>query len=492
MTAYQNLTARFGKIATIQEALSMLGWDEAAVMPPAGGAARADQVATLAGIAHGMLTDPRTLDDIEFAKADDPVAARNLALMRHAHRRATSLPADLVETLTRTASLCEKTWREARRQSDFSMVAKPLAELVALVRQSAMALGEALTLSPYDALMDEHQPGIGAAETAMIFDRYEDFLNRALPLVEAAQAKRNSQAPGSAPFPEAMQEALCRRLSEAAGLDFRGARLDRSTHPFCGGTPTDIRITTRYDEGDFAVALMGVLHETGHALYEAGLPREFARQPVGQAAGMGAHESQSLIIEMQAARSDAYLTYLGPVLAEAFGQNTEDFALPRLQARLRRVERGFIRVEADELTYPAHVMLRFRLEQAMIAGDLAVADLPGAWNDGFKALLGRTPPDDAQGCLQDIHWYSGGFGYFPSYTLGAMAAAQLMAAARRALPDLDHALARGDFSPLTGWLRENVHRQGARYGFNDLLKSATGEGLNPALFEAHLTQRYLS
>ncbi len=491
MTAYQNLTARFGRIATVHEAMSMLGWDEAAVMPPAGGAARADQVATLAGIAHGMLADPGTSDELARAETDDPLAARNLELMRHAHRRATALPADLVEALARTSSLCEKTWREARRQADFSMVAKPLDELVKLVRESAMALGEALALSPYDALMDEHQPGIGAAEAAAIFDRYEAFLNRALPLAEAAQAKRDAKLPGAAPFPEAAQEALCRRLSAALGLDFKGARLDRSTHPFCGGTPTDIRITTRYDENDFAVALMGVLHETGHALYEAGLPRDHARQPVGFAAGMGAHESQSLIIEMQAARSDAYLTYLGPVLAEAFGQEAEDFALPRLQARLRRVERGFIRVEADEITYPAHVMLRFRLEQALISGDLGSNDLPGAWNDGFKALLGRTPPDDAQGCLQDIHWYSGGFGYFPSYTLGAMAAAQLMAAARRALPDLNEALARGDFSPLTGWLRQNVHRQGARFDFNDLLKAATGEALNPALFEAHLTRRYL-
>ncbi|HET9147670.1 MAG TPA: carboxypeptidase M32, partial [Acetobacteraceae bacterium] len=375
MTPYERLTARFARIDMVQEAIGILGWDEAVMMPPAGAAARADQMATLAGIAHEMLTDPRMGEDIESAGASPPgdaAAARNLALMRHAHRRATALPADLVEAIARASSSCEKIWREARRRSDFAMVAGALGELVVLMREAAACLGEALGLTPYDALMDEHQPGIGAAEVTAIFARYEAFLGRALPLAEEAQARRKARMPGAAPFPEPVQEALCRRLSAGLGLDYAGARLDRSAHPFCGGAPSDIRITTRYDAGDFAVALMGVLHETGHALYEAGLPHAHARQPVGRAAGMAAHESQSLIIEMQAARSDAYLAWLGPVLAEAFGQPAEEFALPRMQARLRRVERGFIRVEADEITYPAHVILRFRLEQALIAGELAV------------------------------------------------------------------------------------------------------------------------
>jgi carboxypeptidase Taq len=277
-------------------------------------------------------------------------------------------------------------------------------------------------------------------------------------------------------------------LSQAAGLDYSHARLDRSAHPFCGGTQTDIRITTRYDEADFCSALLGVLHETGHALYEQNLPPGFMRQPVGAAAGMATHESQSLIIEMQAVRSDAYLTYLAPVLSDAFEQAISVAALKR---RLRRVERSFIRVEADELTYPAHIILRFRLEQAMISGALGIADLPQAWGEGLQALLGITPPDDRRGCLQDIHWYDGAFGYFPSYTLGAMAAAQLMAAARRDVAELDDRLELGDLSPLVGWLQEHMHRQGSRLGFNALLAEATGEVLNPAAFEAHLRGRYL-
>jgi carboxypeptidase Taq len=235
-----------------------------------------------------------------------------------------------------------------------------------------------------------------------------------------------------------------------------------------------------------------VVHETGHALYERGLPETFARQPVGEAAGMAAHESQSLIVEMQACRSDAFLTWLGPELHATFDGDSAPYRPENLARLWRRISRGYIRVDADEMTYPAHVILRFRLEQALIDGTLAVADLPGAWNAGFNALLGIVPPDDARGCLQDIHWYDGAFGYFPSYTLGAMAAAQLMAAARRAEPGVDDGLARGDLSPLLAWLRAKVHGCGSLFEFNALLSEATGKPLDPADFEAHLAARYLS
>jgi len=489
MTAYQRLTDAFGRIAAVNEAAAMLGWDAAAMMPPGGAPARGEQMAVLAGISHEMLTAPAIADDLAEAAAPNDAAAANLALMTEAHRRATALPRDLVEARSRACSACETIWREARKNSDFAMVRGALTEVVNLTRQGAKILGETLKLSPYDALMSEHQRGIGAADVAPIFAAYEIFLQTALPAAEELQRQRPGEKLPPGPYPAAEQEALCRRLSQDAGLDFASARLDRSAHPFCGGTPTDIRITTRYDEDDFCSALMGVLHETGHALYEQNLPRQFARQPVGTAAGMGTHESQSLIMEMQAVRSDAYLSYLAPILSNAFGKG---ITMAALKSRLRHVERSFIRVEADEMTYPAHVILRFRLEQALIAGELAVADLPEAWNSGFNALLGITPPDDRRGCLQDIHWYDGAIGYFPSYTLGAMAAAQLMAAARKAIPTLDDSLAQGDFSPLTAWLTDNVHRHGARLGFNELLSAATGAPLNPNAFEAHLTARYLS
>ena len=493
MTAYDRLAARFARIATVNEASAMLSWDAAAMMPLGGAAARGDQLAVLAGLAHGLLVAPDAADDLAAAEAgDDPWRQANLALMRHAHARATSVPGDLVEAQARANSACDKIWREARRDSDFARVAPALSEVVNLTRQQAAALSEALGLSPYDALMDGYQRGIGAADVAPVFSAYAAFLHDALPRAEELQARHPAPVRPAGPFPAEKQEALCRHLSEAAGLEPAHFRLDRSAHPFCGGTPTDVRITTRYDEADFAQALMGVMHETGHALYERGLPAARARQPVGEAAGMAAHESQSLIVEMQACRSDAYLGWLAPLLLETFGGDPAAYDPANLGRLWRRVARSFIRVDADEMTYPAHVILRFRLEQSLVAGDLGVADLPAAWNEGMQALLGITPPDDARGCLQDIHWYDGAIGYFPSYTLGAMAAAQLMAAARRDVTGLDASLARGDLAPLVAWLRTHVHGRGSLLGFNDLLREATGKPLDPADFEAHLTVRYLA
>jgi carboxypeptidase Taq len=494
MTAYDRLTDRFARIATIGEASSVLGWDAAAMMPPGGGSARGDQLAVLAGLSHSMLVEPAVGDDLagaESAGERDPWRAANLRLMRHAYTRATALPPDLVEASARANSACEKVWREARRKSDFAMVRPHLQEVLRLTREAADALAPALGLSPYDALMDGFQRGMRAADVTPVFAEYEAFLRRSLPRAEERQARNPAPVRPAGPFPIDVQEALCRRLSGRLGLDFTHARLDRSAHPFSGGTPTDVRITTRYDEADFTQAVLAVVHETGHALYERGLPADHARQPVGEAAGMATHESQSLIVEMQACRSDAFLSWLGPELHAAFDGDPAPYRPENLGRLWRRVQRSFIRVDADEMTYPAHVILRFRLEQALIGGSLAVADLPGAWNDGLRALLGIVPPDDARGCLQDIHWYDGGFGYFPSYTLGAMAAAQLMAAARRAVPGVDAALAQGDLSPLLGWLRANVHGQGSLFEFNALLVQATGKPLDPADFQAHLTARYL-
>jgi carboxypeptidase Taq len=495
MTAYDRLAARFARIATIGEASSVLSWDAATMMPVGGGSARGDQLAVLAGMSHSLLVAPVVGEDLAEAEAtppDDPWRAANLRLMRHAYTRATAMPPELVEAQARANSACEKVWREARRQSDFCLVRPYLEEVVRLMRQAAFALAPALNLDPYDALMDGYQRGMRAADVARVFAEYEMFLRMALPQAEEHQARAAPPVRPTGPFPVAVQEALCRRLAGRMGLEFAHARLDRSAHPFSGGTPSDVRITTRYDEIDFAGAVLAVVHETGHALYERGLPATWARQPVGEAAGMAAHESQSLIVEMQACRSDAFLGWLGRELHAVFGGDPTPYRPHNLARLWRRVERGFIRVDADEMTYPAHIILRFRLELALVAGSLAVADLPGAWNDGFQALLGMAPPDDARGCLQDIHWYDGAFGYFPSYTLGAMAAAQLMAAARRQVADLDGALGSGDLAPLLAWLRANVHARGSLFEFNPLLTETTGKPLDPGDFQAHLAARYLN
>jgi carboxypeptidase Taq len=305
------------------------------------------------------------------------------------------------------------------------------------------------------------------------------------------QAAAGAPLAPQGPFPEEAQEALGRRLMAAVGFDFDHGRLDVSLHPFCGGVRDDVRITTRYDESDFAKALMGVLHETGHAMYERGLPAEWRLQPVGQARGMALHESQSLLVEMQVCRGPAFLGYLAPLAAEAFGGGGPAWSARNLLRLANRVQPGFIRVDADEVTYPAHVILRTRLERAMIAGDLAPADLPGAWNEAMAELLGLTPPDDRLGCLQDIHWYDGAWGYFPTYTLGAMTAAQLYAAALEAVPEIPETIGKGDFAPLMDWLEAHVHAKGSLLSAEELLTEATGRPLDPGVFKAHLRARYL-
>jgi carboxypeptidase Taq len=495
MTAYDRLTSRFARIATVGEAISMLSWDASVMMPPGGAAARGDQLAVLSGLVHELTTSSAVADDLaeaQQAPPADPWQAANLQLLRHRYLHAVALPSDLVEAQSRANSACESVWRRARPASDFAAVRPSLEVVVRLLRESSVALGEAFKMAPYDALMDGYQRGIGVADVEPIFAEYERFLADSLPRAEAIQAARGPGKPLPGLFPVEAQEALCRRLSAAAGLDYNRARLDRSAHPFSGGTPTDTRITSRYDEHDCFQSIMGVMHETGHALYETGLPPDHTHQPVGEAAGMGMHESQSLLIELQVCRSDAYLFWLGPQLHAEFGGDAELYSAENLGRLLRHVERGFIRVESNEVTYPAHVILRFRLERALIAGDLTVRDLPGAWNEGMQALLGIAPPDDRRGCLQDIHWYDGAFGYFPSYTLGAMAAAQFMAAIRADVPDLDASIARGDLSSLLGWVRREVHGRANLLGFNDLMRAATGKPLDAQAFEAHLTARYLT
>jgi len=348
-----------------------------------------------------------------------------------------------------------------------------------------------LNLSPYDALLDSYDPGM---RNAFIVPFFAD-LTLWLPAFvgEAIEAQKSHPIlPLTASIPIAQQEQLGRQMMETLGFDSTRGRIDVSAHPFCGGAPGDCRITTRYKEDRFTDALYGVLHETGHALYEQGLPAEWRGLPVGDARGMSMHESQSLFIEMQLCRSPAFFAFLLPKLKAQFAVSGPAWELPNVQRALTQVERSFIRVNADEVTYPLHVILRWELEQKLLSGDLSAEELPGAWADKMQEYLGITPPDHAHGCLQDIHWPEGMFGYFPTYTLGAMTAAQLMATARRALPDLDVQVTKGQLGPLVAWLRENVHRHGSMVSTPQLIEQATGQALNPAIYQAHLKQRYLA
>jgi len=495
MHAYQALEARFRRLNALREAAGMLNWDMSAMMPAGGAEARSEQLAALQVICHELVSDPALAELLDRAEANakrlDPWQRANVREMRRDWLHTTALPADLVEALSRARNRCEMIWRQARPKGDFAAVLPSMQALLDLVRESAAAKSEPMGCAPYDALLDEYEPGGTAARIDVVFDQLAAFLPDFLGRVLERQATAPQPLAPQGPFPIAAQEALARRLMAVVGFDFDHGRLDTSLHPFCGGVPDDVRITTRYDVDDFAKSLMGVLHETGHALYERGLPAAWRTQPVGAARGMAAHESQSLLMEMQACRSPEFVEYLAPLARAAFGGDGAAWTADNLKRMYNRVSPGFIRVDADEVTYPAHVILRYRLEKQIIAGDLALADLPGAWNEGMRTLLGIKPPDDGQGCLQDIHWYDGAWGYFPTYTLGAIAAAQLFAAAKAAVPEIPAAIGRGDFAPLVGWLRQNVHAWGSFHSTDDLLQQANGRPLDPQAFEAHLTARYL-
>lgn len=495
MKPYAALEQRFRRLSALNGALAMLGWDQSAMMPEGGAGARAEQLATLSVIRHEWLTDPALGDLIQGAEAQAGLSDWQQANLREISRKwrhATALNADLVEALSKAANACEMVWRKAKPANDFKAFAKAFAPVLDLTREAAAAKAEAFGCSPYDALLDEYEPGGSAARIDKLFADLGKFLPGFIDKALARQAKRPEPLPLEGPFAVDKQREAGLALMKALGFDFKHGRLDVSAHPFTGGVPQDVRITTRYAEGDFTKALMGVLHETGHALYELGLPRKWADQPVGEARGMVLHESQSLLVEMQVCRGRDFLTFAAPLLRRVFGGKGPAWELDNLQSLYARVKPDVIRVDADEVTYPAHVILRYRLEQAMLAGDLAINDLPDAWADGMQTLLGVDVPDHAHGCLQDIHWPAGSIGYFPTYTLGALAAAQLYAAAREADPGIVPGIAKGDFKPLLRWLRANVHGQGSLLSTDDLLRHATGKPLGTDAFKAHLKARYLN
>ncbi len=495
LSSYAELEARFARIGAVQDAAAVLHWDAATLMPAGGAGARAEQLATLRVIAHEMLADAAMPDLFAGAAAQLDLGdwqRANLAEMRRLWLHATAVPGDLVAALSKACSAAEMRWRQARPAGDFAAMLGDLKRVLALVRDTAAAKAARLGKSPYEALLDEYEPGGSTAAIDLLFD---DLARRLPALIERAlerQASLPAPLPLPGPFPVEAQRRLAVALMRHLGFDFEHGRLDDSLHPFCGGTPEDVRLTTRYDEADVGRAVMGVLHETGHALYELGLPSAWRRQPVGGARGMSIHESQSLLVEMQACRSREFAEFAAPLLRQTFGGGGGEWEAENLYRLNTRVARSLIRVDADEVTYPAHVILRYRLERAMIAGDLAPDDLPAAWNEAMGALIGIVPANDRDGCLQDIHWYDGLWGYFPTYTLGAMTAAQLFAAAKAADPGIPLAIASGDFAPLLAWLRANVHAKGSRYSTAELIAQATGRPLDAAAYERHLETRYLA
>ncbi|HEX4354360.1 MAG TPA: carboxypeptidase M32 [Polyangiales bacterium] len=495
--SFPQLEQQFRRIAHLQHVSAIMQWDEAVMMPAAAGDERADAMAALGVVIHEHLTAPQLPEWLAAADAEslNDVQRANLREMRRLLRRAHALPSDLVEACSRAQLRCEQAWRQQRAKNDWQGYAPLLGEVLARKREAAAALAEALQVSAYDALLDEYEPFFSSAKIDQLFARLRSFLPGLIDAAIEQQRSRQCIVPRG-PFPIAAQEQLGRTLMAAVGFDMAHGRLDISHHPFCGGVPADVRVTSRYDENDFTSGMMGVLHETGHAKYEQGRPRELRDQPVGEPRGMSTHEGQSLLSEMQISRTREFLRFAAPLISHAFPEaasaQPEAFTPDNLFRLLTRVERGKIRVGADEVTYPCHVLIRYDIERRLIDRRLEVKDIPEAWDAGMRELLAISTADDYRdGCMQDVHWSAGAFGYFPTYTLGAMTAAQLMAAAERELPNLRDDLARGSFESINQLLRTRVWSSASLYPTDELMKRATGEALNPDHFEAHLRARYL-
>jgi len=489
---YQQLTRIFTRLSRFSHLSAMAGWDMFTMMPPGGSQARGEALAELSVLQHQILTDKNVAVWLEGAAQEDlnDIEQANLREMTRQYQQAALLPEALVEAKSLAGSKCEHAWRSQRPANDWAGFSANLKEVVKLSREEARLRADAKGCSPYDALLDIYEPDMTSARLDVLFGDLKSWLPDLLNQVVEKQAQQPLIAP-QGPFPVDLQREIGVETMARLGFDFNGGRLDVSAHPFCGGVPDDVRITTRYDENELLSALLGVVHETGHARYEQNLPRTWPGQPVALARSTAIHESQSLFFEMQLGRSAAFLKQLLPSVVQRFGDQPA-FSESNFIAWNQRVKPGYIRVDADEVSYPAHVVLRYEIERALINGDIEVEDIPALWNEKMQSWLGlSTEGNYRDGCMQDIHWTDGGFGYFPSYTLGAMYAAQLFHAARTALPDLDAAIAQGDFAALFDWLRQNIWQHGSRFTTSQLIENATGEALNSRYFRQHLTARYL-
>jgi carboxypeptidase Taq len=497
-SAYDKLKERFEKIINIENAGAILAKDAEVFMPKNSSDDRTRQMMALAEVAHELMKAPEVAQWLDAAEKDknalSPEDLRNLFLMRREWVNRVAIPDELVSEIARLEIEGEKLHTELRKTGDWAKIRDWYAHSFDVMRAVGLAKKDKLgSASVYEALMDGFSPSLSEATVKREFDALEKMLPALISAAAKQQALKPEPIPLTGPFPRAQQEELCRRLVTALGFDFTRGRLDMiEGHPSCGGSASDIRFTTDCDEAYFLEAVFSTVHEGGHALYDQGTPEKWRYQPAGKAMGMALHESQSRIIEIQACHTREFFQYLEKQAREIF-KRPDDPALSaeNLERIINKTEPSFIRIYADELTYPAHIILRYKLEKALIEGTLAIDDLPQAWNDGMTKLLGITPPDASQGCMQDVHWPDGLIGYFPAYTLGDMGAAQFFAAACRAKPEIKSELANGNFTPLREWLRDNVHSKGSLLTTDELFTAATGEPLNAKYYLDHLSERYL-
>jgi carboxypeptidase Taq len=496
MKAYDSLVARSREIAVHSSTAALLSWDQETYMPTKAGAHRAEQMSLLAGLMHRLGTSAEVGDWIKACEDSLPASAdaeetaqraANVREWRREYDRATKLPARLVEEYAKTTSLSREAWAAARRESNFASFAPWLEKILALTREQAECWG--YTTCAYDALLEGYEPDARAADLAPVFVDLQRQLTPLLPRLRKVTAAADPKKL-EGDYPVTLQEAFNREIAAAIGFDFEAGRIDTTTHPFCTELgPRDCRLTTRYDVTDFTSSLTGTMHEAGHGLYTQGLDPARFGTPMGSAVSLGIHESQSRLWENQVGRSRAFWEKWYP-RARALFPSLEALPLDEFWLLINRVKSSHIRVEADEATYNLHIVLRFELEQKLVAGELAVADLPAAWNARFEEIFQLAVPDDARGCLQDVHWCLGLIGYFPTYTLGNLNAAQLYAAARQQDATIDAGIAAGDYAPLLGWMRDKVHRHGKRYSPTELMQRATGEPTRATHFLDYLKSKY--
>ncbi len=492
---YARVVHRFATAGKLSAAQMMLNWDSQTNMPRGGAWARGEQMAALTEVSADLIGGEGVGDALseaeDMAARLEPDEQADLKEMRRTWVHAAAVPKEMQAAKAKMSQELQAIWTRAKPENDFEAFAGPFDELLKLQRDIAAAKAEALGTSRYGALMDEYDPGVGEALVDPIFADLAEFLP---PLIQQV-LERQAGWPDPIPYPHSSverQAALSHRLAIAVGHNPDEFRIDSAPHPFSvPHSPGDVRFTTRYDEDDVRYSIMATLHEAGHAMYEANLPRAFAFRPGGMARGMSVHESQSLSLEMMAGRSREFLTWLAPLMAEVLGGDPTPYSAANVLNSTRRLDDDYIRVNADELSYPLHVILRYRLEKALLSGDLAVADLPGAWDDAFEAMFGRRPPSLAKGCLQDIHWSAGLFGYFPNYAMGALLAAQLFERANADDPAILPALARGDFGPYFAWVRPRVHARASLVPFAELVSDATGAPLTADAFKRHIHRRYV-
>ena len=491
MSAYRSLCEVAAEIALINSTGSVLGWDQETYLPERALDFRARQLSYLTGKAHGLLISKRTLKLLEKAEAEvpaDATQAANVRELRRALDRATKLPQKLVREESEVCTHAKAAWVEARKASDFARFAPHLEKVLGIARRKAELFG--YEDEPYDALLGLYERGAKTHEVAALFETLKPQLAEIAREAVAKSCRVKAEARRGR-YPIKQQQILNREIAESLGFDFKAGRIDTTPHPFCTTLgPCDVRLTTRYDETNFLSSLFGVMHEAGHGLYEQGLPKADFGLPSGSADSLGIHESQSRLWENHVGRSPGFWHTWLPRAAELFPQ-LRRAKFDVFMREVLRSEFSFVRVEADEATYDLHILLRFGIERRLMKGELAVNDVPKAWNEAYRDLFGMTPPDDRRGCLQDIHWSMGGLGYFATYTLGNLNAAQLFAAAKRE-KKITVALEKRDYAPLLAWLRKAVHSHGGALTPQEIITQATGKPTDAKWHIRHLRARYLS